>query len=84
MMKIIETTTLEANVTPKQVARLVAEMDNNEQIKFLNHLAELVNRWDCNYAFQLQHITDGDAWTGNKLNTEARDLMRSIGEYADE
>ena len=76
-MSIRQIVAVDVEITPEEMAFEFANMDDDEQVRFLNELAQIVWKWEQPFAVQLQYITDNDA-----LTTNARHLMQSIGAYA--
>lgn len=70
---------IDITVTPtaQELAYVFAENDAAYQVEFFNELAKLVSKWDTDFCFQLQFITDSPG-----LNDAARHLMSQIGEYS--
>jgi hypothetical protein len=65
------------NVTPERVAELFANMNSTQQAHFFNHVAAVTSKWDQDFCFQLQFITDDD-----ELTLAGRRVMSDIGEYS--
>lgn len=68
---------VEYNIHPSahEIAEVFWAMDTEEQAYFFNRLAEVSNG---KVSMQLQYLTDNPY-----LTTEARVVMKRIGEYAD-
>ena len=76
-MSIRQIVAVDVEITPEEMAFEFANMDDDEQVRFLNELAHIAGKWEQPLPVQLQYITDNDA-----LTVEARRLMQSVGEYA--
>jgi hypothetical protein len=61
-------------LTPEEVAMRFWEMDNHEQARFFNRLAEIGG---YKTSFQLQYLTETDG-----LSLAGRRVMQEIGEYS--
>ncbi len=76
-MKIIKDNKV-LKITPEIVAELFANMDNEGQAKFFNHVDKVSSRWEgSGLVGQLQWITDDDG-----LTLGGRRVMQYIGEYS--
>lgn len=66
-------------LTPSELAKEFCDMDASQQAIFFNSIWDIVHsNWDCNFAFQMQFISDS-----KKLNDQGREILRTIGEYAE-
>ena len=74
-LELSSTHTVVSKVSPSHLAELFWLADDEQQVEFLNHLAEISGGL---VSLQLQHITDNDA-----LTDSARGLMQKFGEYAE-
>lgn len=64
--------------TPEELAVEFCDMDSLQQAIFFNAVAGLVKGWDAPFSCQMQDMANG-----NWLSTEARQIMRTIGEYSE-
>ena len=76
MLNIKRDVIVNVEPTPKELADCFCNMYAEDQALFFNHIAELVERWDSNFSFQLQAIIDSKV-----LTSSGKDIMRQIGEY---
>ena len=65
-------------LTPEELAFDFCNMNDIDQAKFFNEVARITEKWDRNFAFQLQYITNN-----KELTYGARKIMQQIGEYSD-
>ena len=63
--------------TPEELADEFTNMDDESQVRFLNAVATAAKRYDFQWAFQFQAITDNI-----DLTYEARAWMQQLGEYS--
>ena len=68
---------VEITPDPDELAFEFANMGDEQQAMFFNELARIVEKWDRNFVFQLQYVTDHP-----ELTDAGRSVMRAIGEYA--
>lgn len=66
---------VQVSLTPEEVAERFWEMDNHEQARFYNRLAELGGSY--RFSMQLQYLTMDDG-----LTLAGRSVMQEIGEYS--
>lgn len=78
-MKIIKTIDADIELSVKEIADMFCAMDEKEQCHFFNAIAENVKGWDVAFVFQLQAMVDR-----NLLTSEAKTIMREIGNYSQE
>ena len=65
------------HASPELLAELFAGLDNNEQARFYNHLAEVAQTWKWgDMSLQLQYVTESG------LTYAGRRVMQQIGEYS--
>jgi len=80
MSKPIERT-ITVTLTPEEAARLVADMDSNDQAVFL---AELRGRMSANEWDQQLCYVVGAERVGAGVVDEAREMMRLFGKWGEE
>lgn len=76
-MKLKKQLLLDIEMNPEEVAYLFCEMDEKEQARFFNSIAERIKKWDMGFIFQMQSVTDC-----KDLTDEARKIMKEIGDYS--
>jgi len=64
--------------TAYELAESFCKLDNYEQAKFFNVVAQTVNAWVMGFEFQLQEIVNT-----NILTQDAKRIMKLIGDYAE-
>lgn len=63
--------------SPELLAELFARLDNNDQARFFNRVAEVADTWsNGGWPFQLQYVTESELTLGG------RRVMQMIGEYS--
>lgn len=77
-MNITKSVQVEMPVTVEDVAKLFCAMDERDQSKFFNAIADEAKKWSSPFCFQMQSVSDCPL-----LNDEARGIMREIGNYSD-
>jgi hypothetical protein len=78
-MTIIRNDPIAVNPTPEELAIEFTNMDDAQQVAFLNAVAVMDKQYDFQWCFQLSAISRHPA-----LTPEARAWMRELGEYAEE
>jgi len=76
-MTIKRNVDLEFNLNPQELAEEFCNMGDNEQAIFFNEIANISDKWDKQFCFQLQAITNS-----KELTNEGRAIMESIGNYS--
>jgi len=75
-MKILLNDQIELDeLSPEMIAEAFWELDDTQQAKFYNHLADLASEW--NLSMQMQYITDN-----KELTLGGRRVMGKIGDYS--
>jgi Zn-dependent alcohol dehydrogenase len=69
---------VDVNPTACELAESFCDLDNYEQAKFFNVVAQTVDTWDMGFEFQLQDIVDSGI-----LTQDAKRIMKLIGDYAE-
>lgn len=65
-------------LTPEILAELFAELDDSEQARFFNRVADVASAWDGGgLSIQMQYITDNSG-----LELKGRRVMQMIGDYS--
>jgi len=67
------------NISPSEIAREFCDMDADKQALFFNWVHFWSLEWKMPFCFQLQEITDSCL-----LENGGREIMRQIGEYAED
>lgn len=76
-MTLNRTINTEIEISPENVAELFCKMDDLEQVRFFNTVAEIAANWDNGFAFQME------AMIGHTTLTDgARRVMKVLGEYS--
>jgi len=70
---------VEIPITPEDFARYFADMYDDEQARFFEELAKLVNEWEMPFSCQLDNMM-----INSGVSLAARSVMRDIGRCADE
>lgn len=73
--KIVE---VEIDFTPEELGEVFASLDSEQMANFFNAIAAEVATWERSFRFQMQYVTDA-----SNLSKAAREIMHTIGEYAD-
>ena len=75
-MKVLINETIELDaLTPEMIADAFWQLDDTEQARFYNHLANVASDW--NLSMQMQYITDN-----KELTYGGRRVMAKIGDYS--
>lgn len=69
---------INVNPTPEELACEFSQMNDSQQAVFFNEIARLTEKWEMDFCFQLQHLTDNKS-----LTNQGRQIMKQIGEYAE-
>lgn len=70
---------VEVEFTPTELGEMFASLDGEQMAEFFNSIAEEVAKWELPFCFQMQYVTDA-----TNLSKEARAILCTLGEYADE
>ena len=65
--------------TPDELAFEFSKMNDEQQAIFFNEVANIVDKWDKPFCFQLRAIIDNPA-----LTIDGKMLMQEIGDYGNE
>lgn len=60
--------------TPKELARMFAELNSDAQAIFFETLASIVSQWEADFRSQVQAIFES-----TEITTKGRSVMRAIG-----
>lgn len=67
------------DTTPEELAHEFCNMNDEAQARFFNSVANITEKWDRPFCFQLQYISDQPS-----LTKEGRYIMEAIGDYGRE
>ena len=68
----------EFKLTPRELAEEFCNLYDDEQAEFFNEIANITNKWDKPFCFQLQSMVNT-----NILTDDAKYIMSQIGDYSE-